>query len=210
VLQENAKTQKLQKKIELLKIQMKERILTEEEKEMHRPGTRRLLLTVGGKRCLHACASHASPCLADEQTGPAFRVTDRKWDPALPADEPPNWETSSEWQEALDKLEGEIHEIGFVGDHGPEIQDLTVEIEALRSQIPELQDRTNNRDQQVQELKAKWLDGTDDMTGLRGMVEVMNTYFSATMEKQGIVGEVELYEAKDEHGADDFKNFGLR
>lgn len=149
-------------------------------------------------------------CLADPQTGPVFRVTDREWDPTVAVDEPPNWETSQEWEAALEELEREIQEIGFVGDHGPEIQDLTEEIARLRCEIPKLQNRTNNRGKIVQELKDKWLDGTENTPGLRGMVKVMNTYFSATMERQGNVGEVELYEAKDEHGADDFKNFGLR
>ena len=138
-----------------------------------------------------------------------MRVTDREWDPTVGTDEYPNWETADEWQEALDVLEREIRDIGFVGDHGPEIQELAEEIEDLQSVIPELEERTKNHSQAVQKLKTEWLDGSGGEMGLRRMVEFMDSYFSKTMSKQGNVGQVELYEASDD-GVDDFKKYGLR
>lgn len=138
-----------------------------------------------------------------------MRVTDRKWDPELPADEPPNWESADEFEAALEVLEREIRDIGIVGDHGPEIQELGEEIENLESEIPELEERTRNHSRAVEELKKEWLDGSGEEMGLRGMVELMHGYFSETMSRQNNVGQVELYEACED-GVDDFKKYGLR
>ena len=147
-------------------------------------------------------------------TGPEqFRVTNRPWreggDNETTFELSDNWETADEWQERLKELEDKIDEMGIVSDYGDELVEINVELETLNAEIPLLQDETKNHSQVVEKRKKKWLDGTEDKPGLRSMVNDINKYFGETFAKLGNVGTVELHEAKDEKGCDDFKNYGL-